>query len=166
MTGKKRGFLLQATGMLLVIILLIAPCAADTMVREENTDHDGSDYTSLFPGTPGYNGTAESCSENCLNQASCNAATFAARDQSCWLKEKVPVATQRNGATSFIRQKTGAASPVTVSPTQAGAGNAGGSQAPVATKKSPGFGWTTTVIGGLCVLAMAGTRGIRIFQRD
>jgi hypothetical protein len=154
MTGNKRGFILPAAGLLLVLALLIAPAVADTMIREENTDHDGNDYTSLFPGTAGYNGTAESCMENCLNQPACNAATFAARDQSCWLKEKVPVATQRSGMTSFIRQKAGAAGTVMITPAQAGAGNAEGSPAPVETKKTPGFGWTAAVMGGLAALAM------------
>jgi hypothetical protein len=143
----------MAVGMLLVFALLIAPAAADTMVREDNTDHDGNDYSSIFPGTPGYNGTAASCMENCLNQASCNAATFAARDQSCWLKEKVPVATQRTGMTSFLRQKDGAAGPVTVSATQAGTAAPAGTPAPAATRKSPGFEWAAAAIGCLGMLA-------------
>jgi hypothetical protein len=154
MTGKERGFLIPAAGMLLILSLLIAPAAADTMVREDNTDHDGSDYSSLFPGTTGYNGTAASCMENCLSQASCNAATFASRDNSCWLKEKVPVATQRSGMTSFLRQKEGAAGPVTASATQAGTAALAGTPAPVATKKSPGFEWPAAAIGCLGVLAL------------
>jgi hypothetical protein len=149
MTGK-----LFAAGILLILALIIAPAAADTMVREDNTDHDGSDYTSLFPGTAGYNGTAASCMENCLNQVSCNAATFAARDQSCWLKEKVPVASQRSGMTSFIRQREGATGPVTASATQAGTAAPAGTPAPAATSKSPGFGWAATAIGCLGVLAL------------
>jgi hypothetical protein len=153
MTGTERGFLLTVAALLLVAALLIAPAAADTMVREDNTDHDGSDYTSLFPGNAGYNGTAESCSENCLNLASCNAATFASRDNSCWLKEKVPVASQRSGMTSFIRQKEGATGPVTASATQAGTAVPAGTPAPAATKKSPGFGWAAATIGCLGVLA-------------
>ena len=154
MTGNVRDVFLRAAGILIILVLLIAPAAADTMVREENTDHDGSDYTSIFPGTAGYNGTAASCMENCLNQASCNAATFAARDNSCWLKEKVPVATQRNGMTSFIRQKEGAGGPVTASATQAGTAAPAGTPAPVATKKSPGFGWAAAAIGCLGVLVI------------
>jgi PAN domain len=153
MMGNKRGFILPAAGLLLVLALLITPAVADTMIREENTDHDGNDYTSLFPGTAGYNGTAESCMENCLNQPACSAATFAARDQSCWLKEKVPVATQRSGMTSFVRQKEGAAGPVTASATQAGIAAPAGSPVPVATKKSPGFGWAAAAMGCLGVLA-------------
>lgn len=149
MTGK-----LFAAGILLILALIIAPAAADTMVREDNTDHDGSDYTSLFPGTAGYNGTAASCMENCLNQVSCNAATFAARDQSCWLKEKVPVASQRSGMTSFIRQREGATGPVTASATQAGTAAPAGTPAHAATSKSPGFGWVATAIGCLGVLAL------------
>jgi len=154
MTGNVRDVFLRAAGILIILVLLIAPAAADTMVREENTDHDGSDYSSIFPGTSGYNGTAASCMENCLNQASCNAATFAARDNSCWLKEKVPVATQRTGMTSFIRQKEGAGGPVTASATQAGTAAPAGTPAPVATKKSPGFGWAAAAIGCLGVLVI------------
>jgi hypothetical protein len=153
MTGNVRDFLLRVAGILIILVLLIAPAAADTMVREENTDHDGNDYTTLFPGTSMYNGTPESCMENCMGQPECNAATFASRDQSCWLKKNVPVATQRTGVTSFIRQKEGAAGPVTASATQAGTAVPPGSPAPVATKKSPGFEWVAAVIGCLGVLA-------------
>jgi len=149
MTGK-----LFATGILLMLALLIAPVAADTMIREENTDHDGYDYKSLFSGDPGYNGTPESCMENCLNQPECNAATFASRDNSCWFKKDIPVATQRTGATSFLRQKEGASGPVTASATQAGAAAPTGTPAPAATKKSPGFEWTAAAIGCLGVLAL------------
>jgi hypothetical protein len=149
MTGK-----LFAAGIVLVLALLIAPVAADTMIREENTDHDGNDYETLFPGSSMYSGTPESCMENCLADPRCNAATFAARDNSCWLKENVPVATQRTGATSFLRQKEGASGPVTASSTQAGAAAPAGTPAPAATKKSPGFEWTVAAIGCLGVLAL------------
>jgi len=101
-----------------------------------------------------YNGTPESCMENCLGQPECNAATFASRDQSCWLKKNVPVATQRTGVTSFVRQNEGAAGPVTVLATPAGTTGPAGSPAPVATKKSPGFGWAAAAIGCLGVLAV------------
>jgi hypothetical protein len=153
MTGNRHEFFFSAAALLLVLVLLIAPAAADTMVREENTDHEGNDYTSLFIGTAGYNGTAESCMENCLNQASCNAATFAVRDQSCWLKENVPVANPRNGMTSFLRQKEGAAGPVTAYATQAGTATPARTPAPASTQKSPGFGWAAAAIGCLAVLA-------------
>ncbi len=152
MMGKRKRLPILALGMVLVLALVIAPVAADTMTREDGTDRDGNDYTSLFPGTLGYNGTPESCSENCLNQPVCNAATFAARDQSCWLKEKVPVATQRSGMTSFIRQKAGAAGPVTASATQASTAAPAGTPAPVATKKSPGFEGIFAVLGCLGIL--------------
>ena len=152
MTGKDRGSLLIVAALLLVAALLIAPVAADTMIREENMDHDGNDYATLFPGTSMYNGTPESCMENCLDQPECNAATFASRDQSCWLKKNVPVATPRTGVTSFVRQKEGAAGPVTPSATQAGTAAPAGTPAPVATKKSPGFGWAAAAIGCLGVL--------------
>ena len=137
----------------LVLALVIAPVAADTMVREENTDHDGNDYSTLFPGASMYNGTPESCMENCLADPGCNAATFASRDQSCWLKKNVPVATRRTGVTSFVRQKEGAAGPVVASATQAGAAAPAGTPAPAATKKSPGFVWPVAAIGCLGVLA-------------
>lgn len=153
MTGSERRFLLTVAALLLVAALLIAPVAADTMMREENVDHDGNDYATLFPGTSMYNGTPESCMENCLDQPECNAATFALRDQSCWLKTNVPAATQRTGVTSFVRQKEGATIPVTVSATQAGTAVPAGTPAPAATKKSPGFVWSVTAIGCLGVLA-------------
>jgi len=154
MTGNEREILLRVAGILMILVLLIAPVAADTMVREENTDHDGNDYTTLFPGTSMYNGTPESCMENCLGQPECNAATFASRDQSCWLKKNVPAATQRTGMTSFIRQKEEATGPVTASATQAGTAAPAGTPAPAATKKSPGFAWAGTAIGCLGVLAL------------
>ena len=124
------------------------------MIREENTDHDGNDYTTLFPGSSMYNGTPASCMENCLADPGCNAATFAARDQSCWLKKNVPVATPRNGVTSFVRQKAGAAGPVTASVTQATAAAPAGTPAPAPTKKSPGFGWIAAAAGCAGVLAL------------
>jgi hypothetical protein len=153
MTEKKLSRVLFAAGVLLVLACIVMPVAADTMIREDNTDHDGNDYETLFPGTSMYNGTPESCMENCLGQPACNAATFAARDNSCWLKEDVPVATQRNGMTSFIRQKEGAAGPVTASVTQAGTVAPAESPVPAATK-SPGFGWAAAAIGCLGVLAV------------
>ncbi len=154
MMEKGKGAVLLMACIVLVLAFVIVPAAADTMVREENTDHDGSDYSSIFPGTAGYNGTAESCMENCLKQASCNAATFASRDNSCWLKENVPAATPRSGATSFIRQKEGAAGPVTASTTQAGNAAPARTPAPAATKKSPGFAWPLAAIGCLGVRAL------------
>lgn len=154
MTEKRLSTVLFVAGILLVLACIVVPAAADTMVREDNTDHDGNDYETLFPGTSIYNGTPESCMENCLGQPACNAATFAARDSSCWLKENVPVATQRTGMTSFIRQKEGATGPVTASVTQAGTVAPAGSLVPVATKKSPGFGWAAAAIGCLGMLAL------------
>jgi hypothetical protein len=153
MTGNEKDFLLRVAGIFIILVMLIAPVAADTMIREENTDHDGNDYSTLFPGTSMYNGTPESCMENCLGLPECNAATFASRDQSCWLKKNVPVATQRSGMTSFLRQKEGAAGPVTASATQAGTAAPAGTPAPAATRKSPGFGWAAAAIGCLGVLA-------------
>lgn len=144
---------LFTAGILFVLALLIVPAAADTMVREENTDHDGNDIDSLFPGSAAFNGTAESCMENCLARADCNGATFVARDNSCWLKENVPPASEREGMTSFIRQKEGAgAGPAPVS--QAGSAAPATTQAPAATKKSPGFGWAAAAIGCTGVLAL------------
>ena len=94
--------------------------------------------------------------ENCLNRVSCNAATFASRDNSCWLKENVPVATQRSGMTSFLRQKEGATGPVTASATQATPAAPAGTPVPAATQKSPGFGWAAAAIGFTGLLALAG----------
>ena len=106
MTGSGKGLVALAIGIVLVLVLIITPVAADTMIREDATNRLGEDYTSLGLGTAGYDGTAESCSANCLNQPSCNAATFVEWDQSCWLKEKVPPATAESGMTSFVRQKS------------------------------------------------------------
>ena len=44
-----------------------------------------------------------SCRDYCLNQSECKPATFVEMDQSCWLKEMVPPATQEDGMTSFVR---------------------------------------------------------------
>jgi hypothetical protein len=152
MTGNDRDLFLRVAGILIILVLLIAPVAADTMVREEDTDHDGNDYATLFPGTSMYNGTPESCMENCRDQPECNAATFASRDQSCWLKKNVPVATHRTGVTSFVRQKEGASGPVTVLATPAATAAPAGTPLPAATKKSPGFGWAVAAIGCAGVL--------------
>jgi hypothetical protein len=92
--------------------------------------------------------------ENCLADPGCNAATFASRDQSCWLKKNVPAATPRTGVTSFVRQKDGAAGPLTAAATQAVTSVPAGSPAPVATKKSPGFAWPAAAIGSLGVLVL------------
>src|SRR5512147_1021958 len=109
MKGINSRAALPGACILLVLVLCVAPAAADTMIREENIDHDGNDFDSLFPGTTGYAGTAESCRDNCLARANCNGATFVSWDNSCWLKENVPPASEREGMTSFLRQKEGAA---------------------------------------------------------
>jgi len=147
MTGRGNGLVTLAIGMALILALIIAPVAADTMIREEATNRLGEDYTSLGLGTAGYDGTAESCSANCLNQPSCNAATFVEWDQSCWLKEIVPPPTAETGMTSFLRQKssptvtltTGAAATVSTVP--------GGI-------KAPGFESVLAILGCLSVLVV------------
>ena len=154
MTEIEKDLLLRISGMLIILVLLVAPVGADTMIREDNTDHDGNDYQTLFPGNSMYNGTPESCMENCLADPGCNAATFASHDQSCWLKKTVPVATARTGMTSFIRQRDGASGPVTPSATQAVTTAPAGTPAPAATQKSPGFGWALAVTGCTAMLAL------------
>lgn len=148
-----RGILVFA-GILLVLALFMTPAAADTMIREENTDHDGNDFDTLFPGSAGYAGTAESCRDNCLARANCNGATFVPSDSSCWLKENLPPASDREGMTSFVRQKEGATGPSAPVVTQAGTVALAGTPAPAATKKSPGFGWAAAAYGCLGVLAL------------
>jgi hypothetical protein len=150
MTGSGNGLIALAIGMVLVLALIIAPVAADTMIRENATNRLGEDYTSLGLGTAGYEGTAESCSANCLDQPSCNAATFVEWDQSCWLKEIVPPATAESGLTSFVRQKstpavtitTGAAPTVLVSRTPT---------------EAPGFECVSAILGCLGVLVVRKT---------
>jgi hypothetical protein len=149
MTGRGKGFAILAIGFVLALALIIAPVAADKMIREDATNRLGEDYTSLGLGSPGYDGTAESCSENCLNQPSCNAATFVEWDQSCWLKEIVPPATPESGLTSFVREKTSTTVTVTTV-TQ---------QAPLVTAstKAPGFECVFAILGCLIVLAVRKT---------
>jgi hypothetical protein len=137
MRGERKGLAALIIGVVLVLTIIIAPVAADTMIREDATNRLGEDYTSLGLGTAGYDGTAESCSQNCLNQLSCNAATFVEWDQSCWLKEIVPPATAESGMTSFVRQKETPA--VTVS---AGSGGI----------KAPGFECIFAILGCIIVL--------------
>jgi hypothetical protein len=156
MTGRWGTIRVLACGVLL-LALAIVPAAADTMVREENTDHDGNDSDSLFPGSAGYNGTAASCMENCLGRADCNGATFVERDSSCWLKENVPPASEREGMTSFLRQKEGAPGAAAVSSPPAGTTVPAGTPVPAATKKSPGFAWTAAT-GCLGVLVVLGRK--------
>lgn len=140
-TTRRAG---TALAVVLVLAFVIAPVAADTMTREDGTDHDGSDYNTLFPGSsPGYGGTAESCSAACLSDPSCNAATYLARDQSCWLKQTIPPATARTGVVSFVRVKGEAQSPQSATTAQ-----------PVATTKSPGFETLAAIIGCMGVLAL------------
>ncbi|HUW85534.1 MAG TPA: PAN domain-containing protein [Methanoregula sp.] len=135
------------TGMVLVLALIIAPVAADTMIRENATNRLGEDYTSLGLETPGYDGTAESCSANCLSQPSCNAATFVEWDQSCWLKETVPPATSESGLTSFVRQKSSPAVTITTGAAQTVPTESGGT-------KAPGFEWVFAILGCLGVLVV------------
>lgn len=147
MTGSRRGLVALGVGIVLVLAIIIAPVAADTMIREDATNRLGEDYTSLGLGTAGYDGTAESCSANCLSQPSCNAATFVEWDQSCWLKEIVPPATSESGMTSFVRQKSTPAVPITtVAPPAV-------STVPVTTK-APGFEWVLALLGCLGVLVV------------
>jgi hypothetical protein len=144
MTGSGKRFIPLAIGFVLALALIIAPVAADKMIREDTTNRLGEDYTSLGLGSAGYDGTADSCSENCLNQPACNAATFVEWDQSCWLKEIVPPATPESGMTSFVREKTSTAVTVTTV-TQ---------QAPVVTAstKAPGFEGLFAILGCLVLL--------------
>jgi len=92
---------------IILVAFIIAPATADTMTREDGIDRDGNDYSTLFAGDPGYDGTPESCGTACLNQPACNAATYAAHDNSCWLKSIVPVATKRSGVISFVKVASG-----------------------------------------------------------
>jgi hypothetical protein len=141
MMGNMTRMAGTALAVVLVLVFIVTPVVADTMTREEGTDHDGSDYNTLFPGSPPtYGGTAESCSAACLSDPSCNAATYLARDQSCWLKHTVPPATARAGVVSFVRVKGEAQSATTAQP--------------VATAKSPGFEALAAVSGCLGVLAL------------
>lgn len=150
MTGSKKGLVALAVGMVLVLALIIAPVAADTMIRENATNRLGEDYTSLGLGTAGYEGTAESCSANCLNQPSCNAATFVEWDQSCWLKEIVPPATPESGMTSFLRQKSSPSVTITTGAAPTVSTVPGGI-------KAPGFD---------CVLAILGCLGVLVVRKS
>ena len=149
MTGSGNGLIALAIGMVLVLALIIAPVAADTMIRENATNRLGEDYTSLGLGTPGYDGTAESCSANCLNQPSCNAATFVEWDQSCWLKEIVPPATAESGLTSFVRQKSSPAVTITTVSSPNGLHGA----------------WRTKTPGFECVSALLGCLGVLVVRK-
>jgi hypothetical protein len=146
MKGSTRGFFALAVGMVLVLALIIAPVAADTMIQENETNRLGEDYTSLGLGTAGYDGTLESCSANCLNQPSCNAATFVEWDQTCWLKEIVPPATSESGMTSFVRQKPAPATVTTVAPPVVSTVPGG--------IKAPGFECVFAILGCLAVLVV------------
>jgi len=150
MTGSRKGLGALACGIVLVLVLIIPPVAADTMIREDATNRIGEDYTSLGLGTPGYDGTAESCSANCLDQPSCNAATFVAWDQTCWLKGTVPPATAESGMTSFVRQKSSPAVTITTGAAPTTSGVPGGI-------KTPGFE---------CVVAILGCLGVLVVRRS
>jgi len=150
MKGSRRGLVAPAVGIVLVLALIVAPVAADTMIQEDTTNRLGEDYTSLGLGTAGYDGTAESCSANCLSQPSCNAATFVEWDQSCWLKEIVPPATSESGMTSFVRQKTTPVIPITTTAPPVV------STVPVTTK-APGFGVILTILGCLGLMVIRKT---------
>ena len=145
MTGSGKGFAPTAIGFVLVLALIIAPVAADKMIREDAINRLGEDYTSLGLGSVGYDGTAESCSDNCLNQPSCNAATFVEWDQSCWLKEIVPPADPESGMTSFVREKTSTSVTVTTGSVET---------VPVvpATTKAPGLNAYLPSLGALLSL--------------
>jgi hypothetical protein len=146
MAGKKNNLVMLACGFMLVVTLIIGPVSADTMTWEDATNRLGNDYDSLVPGSPGYDGTAESCRDYCLNQSECKAATWVEMDQSCWLKEIVPPATTEDGLTSFVRVTSAptvsppvtplATAPVTLPPTQ----------------RSPGFELVCSLLGCLIVL--------------
>lgn len=150
MKGSRWGLVALPFGMVLVLALVIAPVTADTMIREDTTNRLGEDYTSLGLDTPGYDGTAVSCSANCLSQPSCNAATFVEWDQTCWLKEIVPPATQESGMTSFVRQKSTPSVPVTTVAPPAVSTVPGGI-------KAPGFGVVLTILGCLGLLVIRKT---------
>ncbi|MCK9591591.1 MAG: PAN domain-containing protein [Methanoregula sp.] len=146
MNGSKELVAL-AIGIMLVLAIIIAPVAADTMIRENETNRLGEDYLSLGLGTAGYDGTAESCSEYCLNEPSCNAATFVEWDQTCRLKELVPPPTSESGITSFLRQNS--------SPSVTGTAAAATTIATVPGQISaPGFDCLLAILGCLGVLVV------------
>ena len=151
MMSDSRRVTFAVAGILLVLALLIAPVAADRMVIEEGTDHDGNDYETLFPGSSMYNGTAPGCAEACLSEAVCNACTFKPRDQSCWLKQVVPPATARPGVTSYLKVRGEAQA--TQAPPAATTAPAVPAQPAPTTKKSPGFEVALAIIGCAGVLA-------------
>src|SRR5665647_3649953 len=102
MAGKKNNLVMLACGFVLVFTLIIGPVSADNMTWEDTTNRLGNDYDSLVLGSPGYDGTAVSCRDYCLNQSECKAATWVEMDQSCWLKEMVPPATTEDDMISFV----------------------------------------------------------------
>ncbi len=106
----------------------------------------GNYYDSLVLGSPGYDGTAVSCRDYCLNQSECKAATWVEMDQSCWLKEIVPPATTEDGMISFVRVTSAPTVSLTATPL---------ATAPVtlpATQRSPGFELVCSLLGCLFVL--------------
>jgi hypothetical protein len=143
--AKKNTLVMLACGFVLVFTLIIGPVNADNMTWEDTTNRLGNDYDSLVPGSPGYDGSAESCRYYCLNQSVCKAATWVEIDQSCWLKEIVPPATTEDGMTSFVRVTSAppASLPVTPATTPV--------TLPV-TQQSPGFELVFPLLGCLIVL--------------
>jgi PKD repeat protein len=77
-------------GVLLAVALLASPVAAATMTEYLDTNLEGGDY--LTVAAP----AKEDCSNACLNDQNCLAATWVFREfsqPSCWLKNSVPAKT-------------------------------------------------------------------------
>jgi len=96
-TGKK--WMLMLAAMVLLISILVMPVAAVTMTEYLNTNLDGGDYQTIAAPAK------EDCSNACLNDPNCLAATWVHRvssEPSCWLKNTVPPSTPFPGGMTLV----------------------------------------------------------------
>jgi len=115
--SMSRSCLVELLGIVLLLVILIVPVAADTMRTESGTNRNGNDYANYTfeyctsmgsmvftcPSGLTYGGTASECSNLCLGQALCVAATYVQGDKTCWLKSSLPAASPNPGMTSFVK---------------------------------------------------------------
>jgi PKD repeat protein len=95
-------------GILFVLAFLIGPVTADTMTTLNCQNLPGGDYKSIAVSS------ASECSDACLNDNQCLAATFVhalGQTPSCWMKNTVPTAIPAQcdfqlTMHSFVKQKT------------------------------------------------------------
>ncbi len=89
---------------LTISFILIASCASaanyGSMQIDWRTQRSGGDYTNF------YTNNLEQCAQSCTRDARCQAFDFNINDNSCWLKDRTPLARPSDHVVSGTRKWT------------------------------------------------------------